>query len=155
MTTETTSIESATESPLIQLIYVSSATQDFTEAELKELLELSRQKNGRLGISGLLLYKDGNFIQVLEGPEESVLDLYQRIQKDPRHSNLLTLVHQAIDQRQFADWSMGFHNLNQLKPEDLPGFSPFLTEPLTPQAFQQNPGRATTLLLTFKRITAR
>jgi hypothetical protein len=74
------------------LIYVSSALKLMGELELLSLLELSRAKNVRLNITGLLLYKEGNFMQMLEGEKDTVLNLYAAIQKDVRHHNVITVM---------------------------------------------------------------
>lgn len=101
---------------MLSLVYVSSATQLFSDDDLKALLEQSRNKNTRLGLTGLLLHKDGNFMQVLEGEEEAVLQIYATIQGDLRHHGILELTRQQIQEREFASWSMGFKNLNGLAP---------------------------------------
>ncbi len=63
---------------MFSLTYVSSAVRPFAEDELADLLAVSRQNNARLGITGMLLYKDGNFMQVLEGEEAEVRTLYEK-----------------------------------------------------------------------------
>ena len=60
---------------MFHLVYASSALQPFTKPELQALLEQARQKNAKLGVTGMLLYKDGNFMQVLEGEKETVRKL--------------------------------------------------------------------------------
>ncbi len=140
---------------LLQLVYVSSATKLLTEEELAELLQAAREKNARLDITGLLLYNDGNFIQALEGPKEAVLKLYETISQDHRHSGVMTLTTQPVAERLFPDWSMGFQNVRTLDAANLPGFSAFLDESFAPENFQKNPGRVTTLLLTFKKMMTR
>lgn len=78
--------------PFFQLVYVSSATTLFSQAELIALLESSRQKNAMAGLSGILLYHDGNFMQLLEGAESSVQSTYESIARDPRHQGCLILL---------------------------------------------------------------
>lgn len=137
---------------MIQLVYVSSAVRFMNDEELTELLRISRENNARLDITGLLLYKDGNFIQALEGPEEVVLPLYDKICRDRRHTGVMTLVKEPIKTRLFPEWSMGFQNVNQMEAAELPGFNAFLTESFTPENFRQNPSRVTVLLTTFKKM---
>lgn len=136
---------------MIQLVYISSAVHLMDDQELKEILQIARENNTREDITGLLLYRGGNFIQVLEGPEDAVMNLYGKISRDPRHTGVETLLKGPITERQFADWSMGFQNVDKLSSADLLGFSEFLTEPFTREAFQANPNRASILLLTFKK----
>jgi lipopolysaccharide biosynthesis regulator YciM len=135
---------------VFSLVYVSSAKQLFSEEELKALLEQSRDNNTRLGLTGLLLYKDGNFMQVLEGPEDAVKRLYNIIQKDPRHHGFLQLLRQQIREREFASWSMGFKNLKDVNLQQIPGYSAFMNEPLNSAGFQADPSRAQKLLGMFR-----
>lgn len=69
---------------MIYLVYVSSAVKLFSSAELQQLLRGARENNSSRDITGMLLYKDGNFMQVLEGEKEPVLALRDRISRDPR-----------------------------------------------------------------------
>jgi hypothetical protein len=136
---------------LYSLVYVSSAVSLFSAAELIALLDQSRANNTRLGVSGMLLYKDGNTMQLLEGDREVVLGLYERIARDPRHRGLLRLVEANIETRLFADWSMAFRDLNAPETRAIPGYSEFLNTPLTSAEFSANPTRCQKLLTTFKR----
>ena len=136
---------------LYSLVYVSSAVSLFSSAELVALLDQSRANNTRLGISGMLLYKDGNTMQALEGDKGAVLGLYERIARDPRHRGLLRLLEGPAETRQFAEWSMAFHDLGAPEAHDVPGYSEFLNTPLTHAAFSANPTRCQKLLSTFKR----
>jgi Sensors of blue-light using FAD len=133
------------------LTYVSSATRPFSSSDLDELLATSRDNNAGLGVTGMLLYKDGNFMQVLEGEEEDVRALYHKIMGDPRHKGEMVLLEHHAQERQFPGWSMGFRDLDSLEARDTPGYSEFLNTPLTGQEFSANPTRAQKLLLTFKR----
>jgi hypothetical protein len=135
---------------MLSLVYVSSATQLFSEDDLKALLQQSRDNNTRLGITGMLLYKDGNFMQVLEGPDDALTSLYAKIQHDPRHHGILQLTHQQIKVREFASWSMGFRNLKDVNLQQTPGYSTFLNEPLNSAGFQADPTRAQKLLKMFR-----
>ena len=136
---------------LYSMIYVSSAVTLFSSAELVALLEKSRANNTRLGVSGILLYKDGNTMQLLEGERDTVLALYERIAGDPRHRGLLRLLEGPAEARQFPDWSMAFHDLGALDAHAIPGYSEFLNTPLTGAEFSANPTRCQKLLTTFKR----
>ena len=113
---------------LTSLVYVSAATIPFTRSDLVDLLERSRQRNTRDGISGLLLHRGGNFIQVLEGPPEIVDATYRRIAADARHGGLITLLRRTIPAREFGDWAMGFETMSADMGDALPGFSNFLQE---------------------------
>ncbi len=133
------------------LVYISSATQPFSVDDLSTLLAVSRKNNAELGITGMLLYKDGNFMQVLEGDERTVRALYEKIGVDPRHSGEITLLQGFVDERQFPDWSMGFRDLNSPEIRATQSYSEFLNTPLTGQEFSGDPSRSQKLLRTFKR----
>ena len=93
---------------MIQIIYASAATQPFTPEALKTLLSKARTRNTVYGVSGMLLYQQGSFLQVLEGPETAVEKVLASIYKDKRHTNTRALARTAITQREFESWSMGF-----------------------------------------------
>jgi lipopolysaccharide biosynthesis regulator YciM len=135
---------------MVSLVYISSAIRPFSDDELKALLEQSREKNARLEITGMLLYKDGNFMQALEGPDEAVCGLYRTIERDPRHHGVLQLMRHPIEGREFASWWMGFRNLRDVTLEQVPGYSAFLNEPLHSAEFQADPSRAQKLLKMFR-----
>ena len=125
---------------MISLTYVSSATTILTPDELLALLQTARDNNGRLGLTGMLLYKDGNFMQVLEGEEAPLRDLHKKIAKDSRHSGLIKLLDHPIETRQFPSWSMAFTNLDDAPASSIPGYSEFLNLSLTEPSFLQNIG---------------
>ena len=107
---------------LTGLIYSSSARKPFTEAELIELLANCRAKNALADVTGMLLYHDGNFIQLLEGETETVSDLYHKIEQDPRHHSCTLLIREPIESRSFPEWTMGFHELGQDSKAPVDGF---------------------------------
>lgn len=136
--------------PLLSLAYISVPLRRFPPDELRDLLAISRRNNVRLGITGMLLYKGGNFMQALEGPEASVRALQEKIGRDPRHRSMITVLDTWTDYRQFADWSMGFRDLNGVEAQNLPGYNEFLNVPLTGEEFAGQPSRAQRLLTAFK-----
>jgi hypothetical protein len=111
---------------MYHLLYVSSAVNLFTDAQLEELLKVSRHNNGSCGVTGLLLYVGGNFIQLLEGEKEVVQATHLRIANDPRHHGLITLLQGECEKREFPEWSMGFKKVEQANAEEVPGYSDFL-----------------------------
>jgi hypothetical protein len=133
------------------LVYVSSATRPFSGEDLRALLATCRKNNAELGVTGMLLYKDGNFMQVLEGDEGAVRGLYARIAEDTRHGGEMTLQQGFTEGRQFPDWSMGFRDLDPPGARADPAYNEFLNAPLTGREFSGQPSRAQKLLLTFKR----
>ena len=94
--------------PMRQIIYVSTAVGTPAEEDLENLLLVARACNLRDGISGLLLYHDRTFMQVLEGPSSAVAATYCRIKRNGSHYRIQELVNKDVDQRIFPDWSMAF-----------------------------------------------
>jgi hypothetical protein len=92
---------------LLSIIYVSSAVSPFSDVELESLLVDARAFNKAKAITGVLLYADGNFMQCLEGPVDSVLRAYDRIKASHRHKDLIEFNRATIDARSFDSWEMG------------------------------------------------
>lgn len=95
-------------SDLNSLIYVSSAVKLLSIDEIGHLLTRARERNKEYGITGVLLYMGGNFMQYIEGPKDKLDDIYKIIQKAKQHTGIILVSREAIKDRQFADWSMGF-----------------------------------------------
>ncbi len=91
---------------MLQVVYASAATIGFTQKDLLKLLGLARERNTAAGISGMLLYHNKSFLQVLEGPRQHVDELFTRIQKDPRYKNCLVLLRTEIQKKEFENWSI-------------------------------------------------
>jgi FAD-dependent sensor of blue light len=138
------------EPAMIEIVYTSAAAEHFSEEQLIELLRKSRINNTRLGITGMLLYKNGEFMQVLEGEEDAVRSLSKRIAADPRHTNFKVLMDRPCAEREFPDWSMGFTNLDAVTAQDVPGYSRFLDSPLRSLPFTTDPTMCRRFLLLFK-----
>jgi FAD-dependent sensor of blue light len=136
---------------MFHLVYASSALLPFTKPELQALLEQARAKNAKLGLTGMLLYKDGNFMQVLEGDQKAVTDLAAIIERDPRHKGVLILLRGTSEERLFPDWSMGFRDLTDQNAAKTPGYTDFMNTPLTGAEFSRDPNRCMKLLLLFKK----
>lgn len=97
--------------PLYFLLYVSSATHPMDRPQLDALLTQARAFNGAHGITGFLLYRDGLFMQMLEGTRDAVRALFERIRQDGRHRDVRVVVEGGLDQRVFPDWSMGYRDM--------------------------------------------
>ena len=138
---------------MISLIYTSTASFLFSEDDIKKILNTSRDWNNDHGLSGLLLYKDGNIIQVLEGDEKEVEDIFEKIAQDPRHREVTKLSQRPITEREFQGWHMGFVDIGNLSDEELAGYSDFLTDESFDKAFlQSSPTRASILLTNFRTV---
>ena len=135
---------------LFQVVYTSTATRPFSRADLLKLLRGSVQRNTRAGVTGMLLYLDGTFLQVLEGEEETVIGLYARIRRDPRHHHVIPLIHEQIKQRDFPDSAMSFRDLETAELRRLPGYSQFLNTPRNEELPVNDISKSRRLLLLFK-----
>lgn len=136
---------------MFSLVYVSSAIKPFTQPQLLQLLAQSRADNERRRVTGMLLYKNGNFMQVLEGEESDVRGVHKKISTDLRHRGLLVLLQRHQQERDFATWSMGFRDLSSAAALSLQGYSEFMNLDLMDAHFYSDPSNAQKLLLTFKK----
>lgn len=136
---------------MISLIYGSSAITPMAEEDLLRLLEVSHQNNAQNGITGMLLYGNGNFLQVLEGDEEAVLSCFERIKQDPRHHQVMTYRQKSITEREFGGWEMAFYNVTPDHDlNDIEGYSSFLNDAPNANHFTNNPSHAYTMLRVFR-----
>ncbi|MBC7913060.1 MAG: BLUF domain-containing protein [Pyrinomonadaceae bacterium] len=104
------------------LIYRSVASTNMTEEALKLLLAQSRERNKTLDITGMLVFFDGKFLQLLEGDEKDVKQLYADICRDSRHKQLITLKEGPANQRQFPGWSMSFRTISAEEISNEPAY---------------------------------
>lgn len=109
-----------------RILYVCATRKPFSREELSALLAKSRINNERDGITGLLLYKNGLFTQLLEGPADAVRRCFERISRDPRHDGCTVLDEDDAGERTFPDWRMGYRNLSDPAVTGMPGFSDFM-----------------------------
>lgn len=136
-------------SGLIHLIYNSAATVSFTDADLATLLAGARNKNAAANITGMLLYVNGSFFQVLEGPEESVDAIAAVIAKDTRHTRMSVIIREPIAQRSFSAWTMGFTRMSDADARQIEGLNDFFTDGRV--LTELDSGRAKKLLSAFQQ----
>jgi hypothetical protein len=105
------------------IIYLSRVSQKLRSEELVALLVKARRSNELAGITGAMVYGEGQFMQILEGEEAAVTGLYERIIADPRHQSILKLVDKSIAERTFVKWSMAFRELSSEQAAELAGFT--------------------------------
>lgn len=134
---------------LVHLIYVSSASVDLSDDGLDEILSVSIRNNTPCHITGMLLYADKNFMQVLEGDESQVDATFSRIEKDPRHSQVMVIARELIAKRDFADWSMRFRRLVDRDAKNHPGWAPYFSSGFDGEALEAEPSVALNLLKLF------
>jgi hypothetical protein len=99
---------------LVRLMYASRAVNAVDQNELVAILRKSKANNPEHGITGVLCYSEGIFLQVLEGGRSEVNRLYNRIAADPRHTDVELMHYEEISERRFAGWSMGQVNMARL-----------------------------------------
>jgi diguanylate cyclase (GGDEF)-like protein len=133
-----------------QLIYVSTAVREMNDTDLVNLMLSARARNERNQVTGMLLYKDCRFMEVLEGEESTVRKIFADIEKDSRHKNIDTLRAEGITFRAFPNWTMGFQNSN---PSESAAFTEFLIKDGTPDYFAEESIEAHAMLLAFKGVS--
>jgi hypothetical protein len=106
-----------------RIIYTSQATNIFSKRELLDLLHNSRRHNSINSIYGFLYYKEGFFFQVIEGDTQLIINLWDRIKKDKRHTNVKIILNKSIYNYIFYKWSMGCIEFNNPKFIIIPGVS--------------------------------
>ena len=99
---------------LVRLLYASRAAGPLTQGLIDSTLAQSRRRNPDQGITGILCYGGGIFLQAIEGGRQAVSDLYGHIQRDPRHKDVILLHYEEITERRFGGWTMGQVNLAKL-----------------------------------------
>ena len=108
---------------LIHLGYISRSQELMSDDQLDELLEQARSDNRSRSITGMLLYSDGSFFQVIEGLANDVEEIFKIISADSRHSNIRILFKEDIPNRNFHDWSMGFQRMSSAEVARITGIN--------------------------------
>ena len=134
---------------LIRCIYSSVASSSFSEDHIPALLAHARSANAARGVTGMLAYINGNFLQVIEGTEKSVDELLTKISADARHHRIFVLVREPISTRSFADWSMGFEALLPADMDALIGENDFFDLGRCMDSLDS--GLVKTILLSFRK----
>jgi len=134
---------------LIRLVYISAATQQPSDQDLISLLEGARERNKRRNVTGFLVYKNRTFMQVLEGEDTVVHELLAKIKVDERNNGLVKLLEQPIEKRDFAQWYMGFENLEHYTHGQLPAYVEILDDQLDESKIEAVRGKSLNLLLSF------
>ncbi len=108
---------------LVRLLYASRAANPQSSEATEAILAQSRSHNPSLGITGILCYGGGIFLQALEGGRTAVNELYAHIVRDPRHKDVILLSYEEITERGFGSWTMGLVNLSKLNTSILLKYS--------------------------------
>ncbi|WP_414171700.1 BLUF domain-containing protein [Clavibacter tessellarius] len=131
-------------------VYTSTATRDLTDDDLAELLRQCVRNNEESGLTGMLLHRDGRFMQVLEGPDDAVRDVFAVIAADTRHTEVRLLLDESITERAFPAWKMAFRTVDDATVARLEGYDDFLDRPAEAAARPDAPSRARWLLEWFR-----
>ena len=108
---------------LVRLLYASRAVEPHNTEATDAILAQSRTHNPASGITGILCYGGGIFLQALEGGRSAVNELYGHIQRDPRHKDVVLLSYDEISERSFGSWTMGLVNIAKLNTSILLKYS--------------------------------
>jgi hypothetical protein len=108
---------------LVRLMYASRAVPAVDHEELLAILKKSKTNNTKDGVTGVLCFSEGIFLQVLEGGRSPVNRLYNRITHDARHTDVVLLNYEEVEERCFSGWSMGQVNMGRLNPAVLLKYS--------------------------------
>lgn len=119
---------------LERLIYQSKACHQFGTLHLFNLLTEARLRNKRMGITGHLLYLDGQFTQCIEGSSASIDALWESLQRDVRHHQIELMARYAITERRFPEWTMAFSSYQSFYVHGMTGFFPVSQEAPSPLA---------------------
>lgn len=133
---------------LVHCIYSSAETTPFSQKDITTLLGKARFNNDKLGVTGMLLYDNGSFFQILEGQPETVTLILDEIQKDQRHNHIVKIIHEEIEERNFSDWTMGYSGVTREDLKSIEGLNDFFLA--NKQYTELDEGRAKTLLKAFK-----
>ncbi|MFK7766053.1 MAG: BLUF domain-containing protein [Mariniblastus sp.] len=97
---------------MIRMYYISTAVEGLAAKDYDEILGKARKNNSKLGVTGLLVVKGGFFAQALEGEEQDVMELFEKIKLDKRHYRVVMISRKEVQERIFQDWEMGFKDIN-------------------------------------------
>lgn len=135
-----------------ELIYSSIETRAMTERDLHDLLEEAREKNKRLGVTGLLFYYNKEFAQILEGDKNVIFELYERIRLDPRHRGVELFWDAPINERGFSNWSMGFATAAEAASLEALGFSQFIQEGISGVAVTEHASEGRKMMMRLREL---
>ena len=135
---------------MFYMLYISTAVKPMNYDDFSALLQQCRDSNNKRGITGMLLYQNGTFMQMIEGEKQVVLELYDKILKDDRHTGVHTVLTGDIEARNFEDWSMGFFNMD--KAGEFPQYSEYINENLALRSFEPGSQDAYEFMMMFSNL---
>lgn len=136
---------------MIQVSYISSATSPMSTQDLTRLLEQCRDYNAANGVTGMLLYSNSTFIQVLEGEDRVIDELLDRIEEDPRHTDIKLLQRKRIDRREYVGWNMGFKRVGKNDLRNIEGVGDLSQVEFNARYLGENEGVVSALMEHFRK----
>jgi hypothetical protein len=134
------------------VVYASRALQAFDDDDLLQLLKTARERNDLHGVTGMLVFAAGSFLQLFEGEDDAVEIIWDRIRMDPRHGGIRVLHDGPARTRLFGEWSMGFEHPDQSRLEEtLPGYRAGGVYPFVDSQLVSSADTASTLLELYSR----
>ena len=103
---------------MLRLFFISAATHFKTARELNEIMRASRMRNRAEGVSSLLIYNDGSYAQLMEGPKQAVLNVFERIKTDKRHTGAAVIFQEETDTRITEGWDMQLLPVSKIAADD-------------------------------------
>ena len=101
---------------MIFILYLSRASEDCLNSDISDILKSSRKNNAEMGVTGILVHKNREFLQYIEGPKDIVKPLYDKIKSDQRHKGIKIVEKGSMEERVFPNWEMGFANEVNFQP---------------------------------------
>lgn len=135
---------------LHHLIYVSRASKGMKPSDNVAILAIAKDFNTQHEISGILVYKDQTFLHLLEGPQQAVQNLYRKIRKDERHTDIQTLMNEPTYNRFYPQLGLEFRSLDNTEESKLPPYWQGLNKQYDISSFTQHPEHALRLLVSFR-----
>ncbi len=125
---------------MYSIVYVSTAQPELSEKELQKIFDFSEKNNNARSITGILIYHDGNFFQVLESEEndkELIIDLFERIKKDPRHYDVIKIMSKETRSKAFSKYHSSFTTM--INPANVSELYSFLKqeEEINPEGYKE------------------
>ena len=137
-----------------RLIYSSEAAPGLTAVQLEEMLAESRIRNRAHGITGVLVFVDGAFLQILEGEKAEVFSLMERIERDTRHRGIKVFYEEEVDERAFASWSMAYLSPSAEEVSKWAGLDSATTIGNVLASIESNPGRLPKMVVNILKTLA-
>lgn len=124
---------------MLRVTYLSRESKSLTSKALVDLLEQCKHNNPSLGVTGMLLYANGTFLQTLEGETNTVETLLEKIARDSRHQDFQVIKREVTSTRLYENWSMGFERLTEAALQEVPALQAFQLENFNPEFLGTNP----------------